>query len=128
MVSKVPILPQRVRRVPRQFSWVDQRLVREHYIERCSHPAAALYLFLVTVGDAKGISYYADTSIMQRLCMDLSALHQARDNLVRAGLIAWEKPLYQVLSLDHDGPAPRPAMPQALSLGEIFKKAMGGAP
>ena len=127
MVSKYPILPQRVRRVPRQFSWVDQRLIREHYIELCSHPAAALYLFLVTVGDAQGMSYYADTSIMQRLCMDLSALRQARDNLVRAGLIAWKKPLYQVLSLDHDGPAPRQAMAQALSLGDILKRAMGGA-
>jgi hypothetical protein len=112
--------------VPRQFSWVDQRLVREQYIDRCSHQAAALYLFLVTVGDAKGMSYYADTSIMQRLSMDLTALQQARDNLVQLGLIAWKKPLYQVLSLDHTPPPPRPAMAQAVSLGEIFKKAMGG--
>jgi hypothetical protein len=112
--------------VPRQFSWVDQRLVREQYIERCSHPAAALYLFLVTVGDANGMSYYADTSIMQRLSMDPTALHQARDNLLQAGLIAWKKPLYQVLALDHDTPSPRPAMAQPVSLGEIFKKAMGG--
>lgn len=125
MVSKFPILPQRVRRVPRQFSWVDQRLVREEYIDRCSHPAAALYLFLVTVGDANGMSYYADTSIMQRLSMDRTALHQARDNLVQAGLIAWKKPLYQVLALDPDTPSPRPAMAQPVSLGEIFKKAMG---
>ena len=128
MVSKFPILPQRVRRVPPQFSWVDQRLVREQYIDRCSHRAAALYLFLVTVADAKGMSYYADTSIMQRLCMDLTALHQARDNLVQLGLIAWKKPLYQVLSLDHSPPPPRPAMTQALSLGEIFKKTTGGVP
>jgi hypothetical protein len=112
--------------VPRQFSWLDQRLVREQYIERCSHPAAALYLFLVTVGDAKGMSYYADTSIMKRLSMDLTTLDQARDNLVRIGLIAWEKPLYQVLSLDLIAPPPRPAMPQAVSIGEIFNKAMGG--
>jgi hypothetical protein len=124
MVSKFPILEKRVRRVPRQFSWIDQRLVREQYINRLSHPAAALYLFLVTVSDAKGMSYYGDTSIMKRLSMDPATLNQARDNLVWIGLIAWENPLYQVLSLDPVSPPPRPA--QAESLGEIFKQAMGG--
>jgi len=128
MISKFPVLPQRVRRVPKQFSWVDQRLVREQHIDRCSHPAAALYLFLVTVCDAKGISYYADSSIMQRLSMNQKTLEQARDNLVHAGLIAFKKPLYQVLSLDHDRPPTRLATAQTLSLGEIFKQAMGGAP
>jgi len=128
MVSKFPILPQRVRRVPKQFSWVDQRLVREQHLDRCSHPAAALYLFLVTVGDAKGMSYYADTSIGQRLSMDQKTLQQARDNLVHAGLIAFKKPLYQVLSLDHDRPVIRPVVAKPSSLGEIFKQAMGGVP
>lgn len=126
MMSKFPILPQRVRRVPRQFSWVDQRLVREQHIDQCSHAAAALYLFLVTVGDAKGMSYYADPSIGQHLSMDQKTLQQARDNLVRVGLIAFKKPLYQVLSLD--GMPPQAAMAQPISLGEIFKQAMGGAP
>ena len=126
MVSKFLILPYRVRRVPRQFSWIDQRLVREQYINRLSHSAAALYLFLATVSDSKGISYYADTSIMKRLSMDPATLDQARDNLMRTGLIAWQKPLYQVLSLEPVAPPPRPAMAQAKSLGEIFKQAMGG--
>jgi hypothetical protein len=112
--------------VPRQFSWIDQRLVREQYINRLSHPAAALYLFLVTVSDAKGMSYYGDSSIMTRLSMDPATLDQARDTLVRIGLIAWEKPLYQVLSLDPVASVPRPALAQAKSLGEIFKQAIGG--
>ena len=99
---------------PRQFSWVDQRLVRERRIDHCSHPAAALYLFLITVGDAKGLSYYADASIMQRLSMDLTTLQQARENLVQAGLIAWKKPLYQVLSLDEAKMAKPKPLPQPL--------------
>jgi len=112
--------------VPRQFSWIDQRLVREQYINHLSHPAAALYLFLVTVSDAEGMSYYADTSIMKRLSMDPATLDKARSSLVRIGLIAWKNPLYQVLSLDPVALPPRPAMAQAKSLGEIFKQAMGG--
>jgi len=125
MMSKYPILPQRVRRVPRQFSWIDQRLVREQHLDQCSHAAAALYLFLVTVGDARGLSYYADASIMQRLSMDQKTLQSARDDLVRVGLIAFKKPLYQVLSLD--SLPPQPAMAQPTRLGDLFKQALGGA-
>ena len=126
---KIPIIAQRVRTVPRQFSWVDQRLVREGGIDHCSHPAAALYLFLVTVGDAKGMSYYSDASIMRRLSMDPTTLGEARENLVQAGLIAFKKPLYQVLSLDKAKMAKPPRPPsQPLSLEQIFNKALGGAP
>jgi len=111
--------------VPRQFSWIDQRLVREQHLDQCSHAAAALYLFLVTVGDARGLSYYADASIMQRLSMDQKTLQAARDDLVHIGLIAFKKPLYQVLALD--GMPPLSATAQPARLGELFKQALGGA-
>ena len=45
--------PERLRQVPRQFSWVDQALVQRGLIDRCDARAAALYLFLVTVCDAQ---------------------------------------------------------------------------
>jgi hypothetical protein len=100
---------QRVRRIPAQFSWLDQRLVRDRHIERCDASACALYLFLVTVGDAQGLSYYADTSIAKRLSMQPAQLAQARADLVRLGLIAFDAPLYQVLALDRPvSPAPAP--------------------
>lgn len=128
MVSKQPIFPEGVRHVPKQFSWLDHRLIRDHHIEQCSHPAAALYLFLVTVGDARGLSYYADDSIMNHLSMDHSTMEKARQNLIRIGLIAWQKPLYQVLSLDitEKEAASRSVMDKPLSLGDILKRAMGG--
>ena len=124
MISKAPILKHRIRKVPKQFSWVDQRLVRDRHIERLSHPAAALYLFLVTVSDAKGLSYYGDESIMKCLCMDQGTLQNARSNLVQTGMIAWQKPLYQVLNLDISGTAKRFSMDEPLSLGSILKKAL----
>ncbi len=103
--------------------------MRDRHIENCSHAAAALYLFLVTVGDAKGLSYYGDKSIIKHLCMDQSALQDARANLINIGLIAWQRPLYQVLSLDSpqcEKPAPRSNMDKALSLGDILKMARQG--
>jgi len=43
-MHKRPISLAKLRRVPRQFSWVDQRLVRDHYIDQLSPQACALYL------------------------------------------------------------------------------------
>jgi len=100
MVHKRLLRPQRLRRVPSQFSWVDHRLVREHYIERCDANAWVLYLFLVTVADAEGLSYYADASLARRLQLGQNELRRARSDLVAADLVAFEAPLYQVLSLD----------------------------
>ena len=126
MVAKIPIIAERIRKVPSHFSWIDHRLVRDRHIENCTLPAAALYLFLVTVGDAQGLSYYGDKSITRCLSMDQHALQEARANLIRIGLIAWQKPLYQVLALDtakRENPAPRSSMHNALCLGEILKMA-----
>jgi hypothetical protein len=58
--------------------------------------------------------------------MDPHALHEARANLVRIGLIAWQKPLYQVLALDTakcEKQPPRSNMDNPLSLGDILKMA-----
>jgi hypothetical protein len=100
MRIKRVLRPERLRRVPTQFSWVDQRLVREHYVDRCDVHALALYLFLITVGDAQGLSYYAEATLSRRLSMDEPRLRQARSALIAVGLIAYEAPLYQVLSLE----------------------------
>lgn len=100
MPIKRVLCPERVRSVPAQFSWVDHRLVRERHIERCDPPAAALYLFLVTVADEQGLSYYSDAALVRCLSMSAARLSQARGDLIRGGLIAYQHPLYQVLALD----------------------------
>ena len=128
MIPKSLVCPDRVRRVPNQFSWVDQRLVRDRHIGRLSHASAALYLFLVTVADARGLSYYSDATIRDRIAMDALVLEQARQELIHIGLVAYKKPLYQVLSLEHPEP---PRVPQAgdpQSLGQILKHMMEHAP
>jgi hypothetical protein len=102
MTSRRPILTSRIRRVPGQFSWIDHLLVRDRHIEMLTHPAAALYLFLITVGDADGLSWYGDESIINRLSMDKGTFLEARLNLIRNGMIAWREPIYQVLSLQKE--------------------------
>jgi hypothetical protein len=100
MIVKSVLRPERLRQVPAGFGWVDHRLVRHGFICRCDHPGLALYLFLVTVADAQGLSYYSDGAICRRLRLEPRQLTAARQQLVQAELVAYQKPLYQVLALD----------------------------
>jgi hypothetical protein len=129
MIIKRLIRPERLRRVPPGFNWVDHRLVSQNFISRCDPPALALYLFLVTVSDVQGLSYYSDAAIGRRLNMDLVQLAAARQQLIRADWIAYQKPLYQVLALDSPtGPEPTgERASQAQSAGDILRRLLGGA-
>jgi hypothetical protein len=107
---------------------VDHRLVRDRHIEHISHEAAALYLFLVTVADCQGLSYYSAPSLCERLTMDTPTLDGARMDLLRAGLVAYKKPLYQVLPIgDILAPKRTRAPSEPMAISEIFKKLAGGA-
>ena len=103
------LLPQRLRQVPEQFSWIDQALVQRHLIDRCDARAASLYLFLVTVADAQGLSYYGSASLMQRLHLSTEQLGAARQQLIDLELLAYQAPLYQVLAIAGTTAAPRTA-------------------
>lgn len=105
MKTKPILCPERLRHVPRQFSWIDQRLVRDRHIQNRSPQALALYLLLCTVADAQGASYYSDSTTGKILSFSSAQLREARAELVSAGLIAHRAPFYQVLSLQ-----PRPAL------------------
>lgn len=96
MIRKHLIVPERERRIPKQFSWVDQELVRGGHTQRVSAGALGLYLFLVAVGDLQGLSYFSDRTIGQYVLGDIGRL---RAELIRADLIAYRAPLYQILSL-----------------------------
>ena len=127
MRGREPIVPQRRRRIPAQFSWVDHRLVREGHVQGRSAPALALYLFLVTVADAEGLSWYSEEALCCQLAWDAAQLHSARAELQQAALIAYRKPLYQVLDLS---PAVAAACPrrggEAVSVGQILHHILGG--
>ena len=119
-VIKRVLCPEQLRHVPPQFSWIDHRLVRDRRIAGRSVEALALYLFLVTVADGQGLSYYSDAGISKLLPLEEPALARARQELIWARLIAYQKPLYQVLSLD----PPVPRSGQAQNLGQILRQAL----
>lgn len=61
----------RLRRVPEGFGWVDHRFVRDGHVRGRSGGALALYLFLVTVADGDGVSYYSDETLCGHLGFNL---------------------------------------------------------
>ena len=127
MINKKILRPERLRQVPAQFSWVDQRLVRDDLLRHADPAAWALYLVLVTVADAQGLSYYSEATLGRLLQLDLVQLAQARQQLVSADLLAYQKPLYQVLALPPVPEAPSsPRAGQSLSAGDILRRALTG--
>ena len=99
MTVKRPLLADRVRKIEGSFSWIDHRFVTGGFLHDLSMTEILLYFFLVTVSDRNGLSFYHDDRIASLLKIDLPALGKAREGLIRRSLIAYESPLYQVLSL-----------------------------
>ena len=99
MAIKRLLCPDRIRKIEGSFSWIDHHFVTGGFLPDLSMIEILLYLFLVTVSDRNGLSFYHDDRIASLLKIDLPALGRAREGLVRRSLIAYDCPLYQVLSL-----------------------------
>jgi hypothetical protein len=131
MIKKRLLIPGRARQIPPHFSWIDHRLIRHECLRQCESPAWALYLAAATVADAQGLSYYSDASLCRMLHLEAGQLEQARQQLIAADVLAYEKPLYQVLDLQDPCPvvAPEKRANEPLSAGQILQRILshGGA-
>lgn len=125
-IDKRPVIPQRIRRVPRGgWSWIDRRFLREH-AEALSGEAITLYFFLAAVSDKNGVSFYSDATTAARLRLDPQAVPRARDELITRDLVAHRHPLTQVLSLPER--RPRTGNAEAASLGDLLRQLTPAAP
>ncbi len=99
MVERKILDPTRVRKIQGSFSWIDHRLITGGFLSDLSSIEILLYLFLVAVSDRNGLSFYHQDKIASVLKIDLISLSKAREGLVQRSLLAYEPPLYQILSL-----------------------------
>lgn len=82
-----------------------------------------MYLFLVTVADAEGLSWYSEAALCRQLSWNGTDLQSARAELQQAGLIAYRDPLYQVLDLSPvvvSGASSSRRGGEAVSVGEVL--------
>lgn len=89
----------RVRKIAGSFSWIDHRFITGGFLRDLSAVEILLYFFLVSVSDRNGISFYHDDKICSLIKIGLTSLGEAREGLVGKSLLAYEHPIYQVLSL-----------------------------
>jgi hypothetical protein len=101
------LVPQRIRKVPNSFAWIDHRLRSEGFLERLRPEDLGLYLFLALAADRNGLSCWRLDRIQRAVpCFDRHALWDARRRLAELDLLAYrpwrrDEPdgCYQLLSV-----------------------------
>ena len=126
MVLKTLLCPERLRKIEGSFGWIDHRFVTGGFLHELCAVEILLYFFLAAVSDRNGLSFYHDDRIASLLKIDLPALGKARESLMQRSLLAYDPPLYQLLSLP-PRPVPLPsredrAHQQQELAREYFKK------
>lgn len=99
MKPPLPIVPEKVRKIPPSFSWIDRRIVTDNFLVFLSKDEIALYLFLVTVSNRLGVSFYGPARICRQIGLSREELDRATRVLEELALVAFRFPFYQVLAL-----------------------------
>jgi hypothetical protein len=102
--NREPIDPDRIRRIPRHFAWVDHRL--REILPALSLDEIAVLFFLHIAADRNGCSFWADATLAKRLGLREGDVIESRYSLIQKGLIAYRYPLYQLLALPEEKKAP----------------------
>jgi len=98
-----PIRPERLRSIPRSFSWIDRELLHRGFLARLEPQEISLYFFLALVSGPEGTSFYSHATIAKILKLSLDEVLAALRGLVVKDLVAFSYPTFQVLSLP-EGP------------------------
>lgn len=132
MVRKKLLNPQRVRRIEGSFAFIEHRFLRNGFWIEMTHHEILLYLFLVLVADAQGLSYYGYDKLLSLLKFSVDEYVAARNGLIQKDLIAFDGTLFQVLSLpehpERKLEAPLTSRGDAAGLGQILAGILGGKP
>ena len=123
MIRKKIINPDRIRGIKGGFSFIPHRFVTDGFLSSLNRTQLLLYLFLVLVSDRYGLSYYAYDSICSLLQLTLEDYIQARDNLLKKDLIAFDGTLFQVLELPAKARIPDSSKPEGR---QAVEKLAGG--
>ncbi len=98
-IEKRPILPDRLRRIDGNFSYIPFRFLRDGFFGELNQHEKLIYFLLVMVSDRQGLSYYSQDKMSTLLEMDIDDFIEARQGLIDKELIAFDGLLFQVLSL-----------------------------
>jgi hypothetical protein len=92
-----PLEPRQIRYPKSAYGWVDLRIVTEGHLQALDPNSALTYLFLCTVGNREGISFWSRSRMARTLSLSLEMVETALQALARARLIASTERIVQVL-------------------------------
>ena len=99
MIKKKILDPGRVRRIQGGFSFIPHRFLTDGFLASLDQSEILLYLFLILASDRNGLSFYSYDAICTFLKITADEYIDARDSLIKKGLIAFDGSLFQVLDL-----------------------------
>lgn len=111
MIEKRILCPERVRKIGGSFAFVEHRFLRDGFWVSLTRDELLLYLLLVVAADRVGVSYYGYDKLCKLLSISADDYIASRNALIDKDLIAFEAPLFQVLSL--------PANPVRAPMGSL---------
>jgi DNA-binding transcriptional ArsR family regulator len=76
-----------LRRPTGPFGWLEDRLLREGWLERLGPPGTAVLVLLALAADKHGVSFYSRDVMARRLAMSRAAVDQALARLRELGLV-----------------------------------------
>lgn len=92
-----PLEPRRIRYPRGAYGWVELKIVTEGYLQALAPEAALIYLFLCTVGNREGISFWSRPRMARTLNLSVDAVDVALQTLCAMDLIAAKARIVQVL-------------------------------
>ena len=96
---KKPVRSDRIRSIPRSFSWIDRDLLHRRILQRLRRDEIAVYFFLVLTAGPEGTSFWSYGRMAKLLKLSEDEVLSAVQGLIRHDLIAFRHPTFQVLSL-----------------------------
>ena len=83
----LPPRPELLRRPPPQFGWLDDRLLREHWLSRLGPEPIAAMVLLALAADRHGASFYRRDTMALALSLHRSELDRSLERLLELGLL-----------------------------------------
>ena len=99
-----PVRPDRVRTIPKSFSWLDRDLLHRGFLRELRSEESLLYFFLVLVAGPEGTSFWSQKRLAEFLKLTDSDVLEALRGLLQRDLVAFDYPTFQVLSLPEGSP------------------------
>ena len=127
MIKKRILNHQRIRRIDSGFAFIPHRFLTDGFLSVLAPRQQQLYFLLVLAADRHGLSFYSYDSICNLLQMSVDQYIEARDDLIKKDLIAFNGNIFQVLDLPKIKPQ-QTTPSQHSALNDLIQKCVKGVP